>query len=118
MRNPPFAKTLRWIGRDGRQGFYMGPVMQDIVERPQALGGLHEKADFAAHHSDWVGPIFAPYRAFDVYECPPNGHGLTALMILRIPERYPPWEAMNSARQTVCTFWPRRRGLLILCATR
>src|SRR5437763_8068841 len=88
MPNPPLSKTLRRIGRDGREGFYTGPVTRDIVECLQALGGLHQEADFAAHRSDWVEPICAPYRGFDVYECPPNGHGL-ALMILRILEGYP-----------------------------
>jgi len=89
MRNPPLAKSLRRIGREGRDGFYTGPVMQDIAARLQSLGGLHEEADFVAHRSDWVEPIFAPYRGFDVYECPPNGHGLAALLILRILEGYP-----------------------------
>jgi gamma-glutamyltranspeptidase / glutathione hydrolase len=88
MRNPPLAKTLRRIGRDGRDGFYSGPVMRDIVMRLQALGGLHEEADFIGHRSDWVKPISARYRGFDVYECPPNGHGLAALLILRILEGY------------------------------
>jgi gamma-glutamyltranspeptidase/glutathione hydrolase len=88
MRNPRLAKTLRRICREGRDGFYTGPVMQDIAARLQALGGLHEEADFVAHRSDWVQPIFARYRGFDVYECPPNGHGLAALLILRILEGY------------------------------
>lgn len=62
--------------------------MQEIIGRLKALGGLHEEEDFVAHRSDWVKPISAPYRGFDVYECPPNGHGLTALMILRTLEGY------------------------------
>ena len=89
MRNPPLAKTLRRIGRTGRDGFYTGPVMQDIVARLQALGGLHEEADFVAHGADWIEPISARYRSFDVYECPPNGHGLATLLILRVLEGYP-----------------------------
>ena len=39
---PALAATLRRIGREGRAGFYEGPVMRDIVSRLQALGGLHE----------------------------------------------------------------------------
>jgi gamma-glutamyltranspeptidase / glutathione hydrolase len=88
MSNPPLAKTLRRIGREGRDGFYTGPVMRDIVARLQVLGGLHEEEDFAAQKSDWVEPITARYRDFDVYECPPNGHGLAALLILRILDGY------------------------------
>src|SRR5215469_15641265 len=83
MRNPALAATLRKIGREGREAFYSGPVMRDILGRLKELDGLHEEEDFAAQKSDWVEPIHAPYRGYDVYECPPNGQGLTALMILR-----------------------------------
>jgi gamma-glutamyltranspeptidase/glutathione hydrolase len=88
MRNPPLAATLRRIGAHGREAFYDGPVMRDILGRLQELGGLHEAEDFAAQHSDWVEPIHASYRGYDVYECPPNGQGLAALLILRILEGY------------------------------
>jgi gamma-glutamyltranspeptidase/glutathione hydrolase len=83
MRNPALAATLRKIGREGREAFYSGPVMQDILGRLKELGGLHEEEDFAAQRADWVEPIHAAYRGHDVYECPPNGQGLAALMILR-----------------------------------
>jgi gamma-glutamyltranspeptidase / glutathione hydrolase len=83
MRNPALAATLRRIGCDGRDAFYEGAVMRDIVGRLKSLGGLHEPEDFAAQHAEWVEPIHAAYRGYEVYECPPNGQGLAALMILR-----------------------------------
>jgi len=83
MTNPPLAATLRRIGREGREAFYAGAVMQDIVGRLKSLGGLHEEGDFAVQRSNWVEPISAPYRGYEVYECPPNGQGMAALMILR-----------------------------------
>jgi gamma-glutamyltranspeptidase / glutathione hydrolase len=83
MRNPPLAATLRRIGRDGRKAFYEGAVAREIVARLKALGGLHEAEDFASQRAEWVEPIHAGYRGYDVYECPPNGQGLAALMILR-----------------------------------
>jgi gamma-glutamyltranspeptidase / glutathione hydrolase len=83
MRNPALALTLRRIGREGRSAFYEGAVADEIVTRLKALGGLHEEEDFAAQRADWVEPIHAGYRGFEVYECPPNGQGLAALMILR-----------------------------------
>jgi gamma-glutamyltranspeptidase / glutathione hydrolase len=89
MCNPPLAATLRRIGRDGRAAFYEGAVMRDIVGRLKALGGLHEPEDFAAQRSEWVEPIHAAYRGYEVYECPPNGQGLAALMILRQLEGFP-----------------------------
>src|SRR6195256_3768197 len=83
MRNPALAATLRKIGREGREAFYSGPVLQDILGRLKELGGLHEEEDFAAQRAEWVEPIHAAYRGYEVYECPPNGQGLAALMILR-----------------------------------
>ena len=83
MANPPLAATLRRIGREGREAFYSGAVMRDILGALKALGGLHEEEDFAAQRSNWVEPITAPYRGYEVYECPPNGQGMAALMILR-----------------------------------
>jgi gamma-glutamyltranspeptidase/glutathione hydrolase len=83
MRNPALAATLRKIGREGREAFYAGPVMRDILGRLKELGGLHEEEDFAAQRAEWVEPIHALYRGHEVYECPPNGQGIIALMILR-----------------------------------
>jgi gamma-glutamyltranspeptidase / glutathione hydrolase len=88
MRNPALAATLRKIGREGREAFYSGQVMRDILDRLKELDGLHEEEDFAAQKSDWVEPIHAGYRGYEVYECPPNGQGLAALMILRQLEGY------------------------------
>jgi gamma-glutamyltranspeptidase/glutathione hydrolase len=80
---PALAKTLRAIARDGRKAFYEGEVAEEIASELQKLGGVHTAADFAAHVSEDVAPISAEYRGHDVYECPPNGQGLAALMILR-----------------------------------
>jgi gamma-glutamyltranspeptidase/glutathione hydrolase len=88
MRNPALARTLRRIGKEGREAFYEGTVARDIVSRLKELGGLHEEADFAFQRSEWVEPIHAPYRGYDVYEVPPSNQGLTALMILKTLEGY------------------------------
>jgi gamma-glutamyltranspeptidase / glutathione hydrolase len=86
LRFPALAETLRRIARQGRRGFYEGPVAADIVTRLHALGGLHRLEDFAAQRAEWVEPIAAPYRDHHVFECPPPGQGLAALMILRMLE--------------------------------
>jgi len=82
LKQPALAATLRRIGREGRGAFYDGAVAADMVARLSALGGLHTLDDFAAQRCDYVAPIAADYRGYDVYECPPNGQGLAALMIL------------------------------------
>lgn len=82
------AATLKRIARDGRKGFYEGPVARDIVAKLNALGGLHTLDDFAAQRAEWTMPIAANYRGYDVFECPPNGQGLAALMMLRVLAGY------------------------------
>ena len=62
--------------------------MEDIVARLKELGGLHEADDFDAQRCEYVDPIHAPFRDHEVYECPPNGQGLGALMIMRVLNGY------------------------------
>jgi len=80
---PALGATLRNIARRGRDAFYAGAAADEMVGILRALGGAHTADDFAAQSSDYVHPISARYRDHDVVECPPNGQGLAALMILR-----------------------------------
>ena len=86
-RMPALARTLRAIGRDGRRAFYEGAVAEEIVAKLKGLGGLHTTEDFDRQRATPEDPIHTSFRGHDVYECPPNGQGLIALMMLRIAER-------------------------------
>ncbi|MBM3581457.1 MAG: gamma-glutamyltransferase [Alphaproteobacteria bacterium] len=83
-RQPNLAATLERIAREGRDGFYRGPVAEDIVEHLSRRGGVHTMADFATAHGEYVEPIKNTYRGLDIYECPPNGQGIIALLLLNI----------------------------------
>ena len=87
-RQPELAATLRLIARHGRDAFYTGPVAEDMVDYLRGLGGLHTMEDFAAAGGDYVTPIKSEFRGHDIYECPPNGQGVIALMILNILSRF------------------------------
>ena len=83
-RQPELAATLRRIGAEGRDAFYRGPVAEDMVSRLRELGGLHTLEDFAAAKGEYVTPVTTDFRGYTIHECPPNGQGLIALMILNI----------------------------------
>jgi len=80
---PALGGTLRRIAQHGRDAFYAGEAAEEMVGILRRLGGAHTMDDFAAQTSDEVRPISARYHDHDVVECPPNGQGLAALMILR-----------------------------------
>jgi gamma-glutamyltranspeptidase/glutathione hydrolase len=83
-RQPELAATLAAIGQHGPEAFYKGAVANDIVEAMQGRGGLHTTADFAAAHGTVEPPIKTRFRGHDIYECPPGGQGIIALLILNI----------------------------------
>jgi gamma-glutamyltranspeptidase/glutathione hydrolase len=84
FRAPGQAEVLRRIARDGRDGFYMGEVAEDMVASLQALGGVHTPEDFAATACDYVEPISGLYRGHELVELPPNGQGATAILMAKI----------------------------------
>ena len=83
-RQPQLAETLARIAEQGRDAFYTGEVAEDMVSCLREKGGLHTLEDFAAAGGEYVTPIKTNFRGFDVYECPPNGQGIVALIMLNI----------------------------------
>ncbi len=89
LRQPALAKTLKAIAEKGRDAFYYGEVADDIVATLQGLGGLHETSDFDQTKGEYVDPIRTTFRGYDVFECPPNGVGAIALMMMNLIEALP-----------------------------
>jgi gamma-glutamyltranspeptidase/glutathione hydrolase len=78
------AGTLRAITKGGAEAFYSGPVAADMAATLKAAGGVQTEEDFANGRkaAEFVEPISLKWRGLDVWQCPPNGPGLAALMIL------------------------------------
>jgi len=83
-RQPDLAATMQAIADGGRDAFYTGGIAEDMVGYLRGLGGLHTMADFAAVQGDYVTPISGEFRGHRVWQCPPNGQGVIALLMLNI----------------------------------
>ena len=84
FRNPGLARTLREVADGGAEAFYRGTIGSDIARAIQEQGGVMTREDLAAHRSRWEDPIGVGYRGMTIWECPPNGQGLAALLALAI----------------------------------
>ena len=88
FKNKYLANTLKVIAKNGRAGFYEGPVAKTISDFVISQGGFLSYDDLKTHKSDWIEPVSTNYRGYDVWELPPNGQGIAALQILNILEKF------------------------------
>jgi gamma-glutamyltranspeptidase/glutathione hydrolase len=88
FHNPNLARTFEIVAREGKSTFYQGEIAEAIIGVIQEAGGCMSLEDLASHTSTWEEPISVDYRGYRVYECPPNGQGITALIALNILEGF------------------------------
>jgi gamma-glutamyltranspeptidase / glutathione hydrolase len=112
FKNPTLANTFRTLAKEGKKGFYEGRIAQEIVKVVHSLGG-HLSLDDLKYHgttgTQEVDPISLKFNGqnigniksgnrdgevgqggedsgVEVWEHPPNGQGIVALMALGILE--------------------------------
>ena len=78
------ANTLELIAKTGAEAFYRGELADKIDAFSRETGGFLRKEDLEAYWCEWVDPIHINYKGYDVWEIPPNGDGIIALMALNI----------------------------------
>ncbi|KAL8932994.1 MAG: hypothetical protein Q9216_006575 [Gyalolechia sp. 2 TL-2023] len=112
MWNPTLANTFRLLAKHGKEGFYSGQVADALVKVLQDLGGHYVMDDLTYHaqqgseevdaiklrfNGQHIGKVFnhpvdgqpgrsADEEGVDIWEHPPNGQGIVALMALGILE--------------------------------
>lgn len=98
FKNPNLARTFRALATEGKDGFYKGRIAEEIVKVVRDLGGYLSLDDLKYHAevgSQTVDPISLTLdpgeiagsrkgREVEVWEHPPNGQGIVALMALGI----------------------------------
>ena len=84
LKLPDLAKSLELLRDSHCQALYDGELADAIDAWSRETGGLICKDDLAVYRPQWVDPIHTSYRGYDVWEMPPNGHGLVVLMALDI----------------------------------
>ncbi len=83
-RSPAHARTLEAIAETRAESFYRGELAEKIEDFSRKYGGYITKEDLENFAPEWVEPIKVNYRGYEVWEIPPNGQGLVALMALNI----------------------------------
>ena len=104
IKLPHLARTFRTLATEGKKGFYTGRIAEEIIRVVKSLGGHLELADLAHHletgGSEPVEPISLKFTGqgltnsssgaaaagggIELWEHPPNGQGIVALMALGI----------------------------------
>ncbi|KAM4739730.1 glutathione hydrolase-like YwrD proenzyme isoform 3-T3 [Anableps anableps] len=93
FKNTAMAQTIKELGERGKPAFYQGRVAQAIVDVINQNGGVMTLEDLSSHGSEVVSPISTEYKGVRLWELPPNGQGLVALLLLNILENFPQLKA-------------------------
>ena len=89
FRNPDLAWSYKQLAAHGRKAFYQGAIGKRILACSKAHGGTMTADDLAGFSSRWVEPISTLYHGWTVWELPPNGQGIAALIMLNLMESFP-----------------------------
>lgn len=82
FQNPDLATTLKSIAKNGKDGFYNSEITDDIIAELNRRGHVFTRKDFAMHTSTFVEPIGYEFLNKKLWEIPPNGSGIIALITL------------------------------------
>ncbi len=75
LRQSQLAETLESIAKNGRAGFYSGPVARFLVKEFEENQGLLRAADLENYSVTYPEPIKGIYRGLSVYSMPPPSSG-------------------------------------------
>lgn len=100
LKNPDYARTLERLARDGRDGFYAGPLARRLVDGVRRAGGIWALEDFAQYRVVEREPLRIEHRGFRLVTAPPPSSGGVALaQMLNVLSGYD-YPAMGDVERT------------------
>ncbi len=87
FKAPGQAAVLKKIARKGAKGFYDGEVADDFITSLSKIGGVHSFDDLKAVSIEYVDPCKLKFRGHELFEMPPNGQGITAILMTKMLEK-------------------------------
>jgi gamma-glutamyltranspeptidase/glutathione hydrolase len=110
LRQPELAATLRAIAERGGEGFYRGPVAEELVRAVRAGGGLWSLEDLGRYRLMERDPLKFRYRGATITTISlPSSGGLVLAQALQILERYD-LAAASDAQRSHLVVEALRRG--------
>ena len=85
---PKHAETLKAIRDSFGEAFYHGDLAERMILDANQAGYPLAKSDLAEHQAEWVAPISTAFSGARLFEIPPNGQGIMALIALGILEHW------------------------------
>lgn len=85
---PDHGNTLMELADTEGESFYKGDIASKIDAFSRETGGYIRKKDLERYEPKWVNPISVNYRGYDIWEIPPSGQGIVALMALNILKEF------------------------------
>ena len=80
------GKTLSLLAQSNCRDLYEGTLAERIDAYSRQTDGTLRGEDLSAYAPRWVQPVHTSFRGCEVWELPPNGQGMTALIALNILE--------------------------------
>ena len=88
FKNLNQATTLTEIANTDGESFYAGKLAKKIVNHAKDTGGLISREDLENHQVTWENLLTMEYNGVALHELPPNGQGVTALIMLGILKNF------------------------------
>jgi gamma-glutamyltranspeptidase/glutathione hydrolase len=85
---PAQAETLKKIAQTKGESFYSGELAKKIISHSENTGGVITLQDLENHKATWEKSLSMDYKGVSLHEIPPNGQGITTLIMLGILKHF------------------------------